>query len=387
MSYSIVIDVYYPVATIQGVRKPLFSIPFGLLTVVTLGVTFAPSSSSADVISLLAGVFRNSNAGQLQEIEQIQVKNIQTMPILTANASPLAEKASSEITKELKTANSIVGGMALTNENSSVLEGDPSVQLVDTPNSDRISLYTVRNNDTLAQIAEMYGVTSNTILWANDLEKGAVLKPDQVLVILPISSIKYTVKKGDTIENVAKKFNGDAREIAQFNSLEIGSALAVGEEIMIPDANGALSAELQKKAEQDSKKKNTSSSNGAKNVKTAVSSVAGYFMRPIVGGVKTQGVHGNNGVDFASSYGAPILAAASGQVIISKSGGWGGGYGTYVVIKHSNGTQTLYAHMSQTLVSAGQTVAKGQQIGKMGNTGQSTGTHLHFEVRGGKNPF
>lgn len=342
-------------------------------------------------MSILSNVFRNTSVGALQEIEQVQVKNIQTMPILTANVNPQDATSTIEVIKVLKTNASVVEGKAFTNENSSVEEGAFVAIPKENGSSDRISLYTVRKNDTLEQIADMYGVTPNTILWANDLSKGTVLKPDQVLVILPISSIKYTVKKGDTLESLAKKFNGDESEIAQFNSLEVGTKLTVGNEIMIPDADGALLAAENKKAE-DEKKKAVVKKNSKAGLLVDGSSrvyvdTTGYFTRPVAGGARTQGIHGNNGIDIAAGYGTPVLAAASGQVIISRAGGWGGGYGTYVVIKHSNGTQTLYGHLSQTLVSAGQTVTKGQQIGKMGNTGQSTGVHLHFEVRGGKNPF
>lgn len=111
-------------------------------------------------------------------------------------------------------------------------------------------------------------------------------------------------------------------------------------------------------------------------------------MRPVSGGVRTQGIHGYNGVDLASAYGAPIYAAAAGEVIISHSdGGWNGGYGNYVVIRHDNGTQSLYAHNSSNAVSVGETVTQGQVIGYMGATGKATGTHLHFEIRGATNPF
>jgi murein DD-endopeptidase MepM/ murein hydrolase activator NlpD len=102
---------------------------------------------------------------------------------------------------------------------------------------------------------------------------------------------------------------------------------------------------------------------------------------------KSQGIHGYNGVDLAAPTGTQVLAAASGQVLISRFGGWNGGYGNYIVIKHSNGTQTLYAHNSANYVSVGQWVSQGDVIGLVGNTGKSTGSHLHFEVRGAKNPF
>ena len=86
--------------------------------------------------------------------------------------------------------------------------------------------------------------------------------------------------------------------------------------------------------------------------------------------------------------GSTIRAATAGQVIIAKAdGGWNGGYGNYIVVKHANGTQTLYAHLDSVSTAVGDTVAQGETIGGMGNSGKSTGVHLHFEVRGGRNPF
>ncbi|HEU5114585.1 MAG TPA: M23 family metallopeptidase, partial [Candidatus Paceibacterota bacterium] len=85
--------------------------------------------------------------------------------------------------------------------------------------------------------------------------------------------------------------------------------------------------------------------------------------------------------------GTPIHAAASGVVIIARSGGYNGGYGSYVVISHPNGTQTLYAHMSKVIAHQGDAVEQGDLIGLVGSTGKSTGPHVHFEVRGAVNPF
>jgi len=243
--------------------------------------------------------------------------------------------------------------------------------------SDQISLYTVRKGDTIPLIAKMFGVTSNTIYWANDLKSGSEIKPDQVIVILPITGIKYTVKKGDHVNDLAKKFNADANEIVSFNDVNTDEGLAVGQEIIIPNADPepTVSPKTSKLA-----KSTNPSKNNAK-------SITGYFKRPVAGGRKSQGIHGHNGIDIAAPLGTPIFAAADGVVLISKGSGWNGGYGEMIVIKHANGTQTLYGHLSATLVGAGERVTKGQQIGKMGSTGRSTGVHLHFEVRGGKNPF
>jgi murein DD-endopeptidase MepM/ murein hydrolase activator NlpD len=104
-------------------------------------------------------------------------------------------------------------------------------------------------------------------------------------------------------------------------------------------------------------------------------------------GYRSQGIHGSNAIDIAAPEGTPIYASASGQILIVKGSGWNGGYGSYVVIEHSNGVQTLYAHNSKNVVGVGQWVEQGELIAYSGNTGRSTGPHLHFEVRGAKNPF
>ena len=235
----------------------------------------------------------------------------------------------------------------------------------------QISVYIVRTGDTLSEIAEMFGVSANTIIWANDI-RGTSIKVGQELVILPISGVRHVVKSGDTLKSVATKYKADLNDVLLYNGLAIGDKIKSGDVIIIPD--GVISAT------QVSSVKNSA---GAQTYPV----YSGYYIRPIVGGRKTQGIHGNNGVDLAAPTGTPILAAADGRVIVSRSGGYNGGYGSYLVISHPNGTQTLYAHLSQNSVFVGQSVAQGQTIGAVGNTGKSTGPHLHFEIRGAKNPF
>lgn len=87
------------------------------------------------------------------------------------------------------------------------------------------------------------------------------------------------------------------------------------------------------------------------------------------------------GLDINGEFGDDIWAAADGQVIKVISSGWGGGYGHYVIIKHHNGWQTLYAHLRGIYVRPGQWVEQGELIAEMGSTGRSTGSHLHFEIR------
>jgi LysM repeat protein len=240
------------------------------------------------------------------------------------------------------------------------------------PSSDQISIYVVREGDTLSQIAQMFDVSVNTIKWGNDLPSNT-LRAGQTLVILPISGVKHTVAKGDSLKSIAKKYNGDIDEIVAFNDLDGSEPLAVGSVIIIPD--GEVSAPVVSRPSSQG-----GSSSGLKEY-------SGYYLRPVAGGRRSQGFHGHNGIDIAAPVGTEILASADGEVIISRTGGWNGGYGNYIVIRHSNGTQTLYSHNSTNLVSAGESVKQGQVIGLVGRTGKATGPHLHFEIRGGKNPF
>ncbi len=297
------------------------------------------------------------------------------MALLEASPSPAPERAS-----KVEDVAVMVEGVALA-ARPQIMSGGEEVSL---STSDQISVYSVKSGDTLSEIADMFGITPNTIVWANDLDIKKPLKNDQQLIILPVSGVKYTVKKGDTLKTVAKTFKGDVDEIISYNNLESDKDITVGDIIIIP--NGEVVA----LAKNTTKKSTTSTKGVAGNVKiynSGLKDTSGYFMRPIIGGVKTQGLHGHNGVDLASSLNTPILAAAAGTVIIAREGGWNGGYGSYVVVSHSNGTQTLYAHMNHTNVEQGQRVEQGQVLGYMGSTGDSSGVHLHFEVRGGINPF
>ncbi len=105
-----------------------------------------------------------------------------------------------------------------------------------------------------------------------------------------------------------------------------------------------------------------------------------YFIRPTTGR-RSRGIHRMNAVDIANECGTPVWAAASGIVIQAVTGGWNGGYGNFIRISHPNGMQTLYAHLRDILVTVGAPVAQGEPIATIGRTGNSTGCHLHFEVR------
>lgn len=322
----------------------------------------SPLVASAGILSTFSDLFREETASA--DVVKLSPHNSQNVPLLRAalNIDPNPAKGGGDI--------AIVGGTALLSE-----EG-PSGTMADieSAHSGQISIYVVRERDSIAGIAKMFGVSVNTIAWANDLSRGAVISPGQTLVILPISGVKHTVTKGDTLKSIAKKYQADLEEVLQYNGLSSDATLALGDEIIVPDGE-ILTPVL-------------GSSGAAVRARgTGGPEYLGYYGRPIVGGRKSQGIHGYNGVDLAAPYGTPILAAAAGQVIVSRDYGWNGGYGNYIVIQHDNGTQTLYAHTSSNIVYVGQRIFQGQVVGYVGSTGKSTGAHLHFEVRGAKNPF
>lgn len=242
-------------------------------------------------------------------------------------------------------------------------------------NNGKISIYEVRDGDTLSQIADMFEVSVNTIRWANDFE-GAI-QPGQTLVILPVTGVTHTVKYGGTIQDIADIYDADVKEIALFNGIDVDVELAEGDEVIVPYIDPSF-------------KEDHSDNNSSTEVKSYASAsvnTSGYFINPVPGSVITQGLHGYNAVDLGAPHGTSIYAAAAGKVITSKQGGWNGGYGSMIVISHPNGTQTLYSHMSSNAAYVGQVVEQGELIGYVGSTGRSTGNHLHFEVRGATNPL
>ena len=195
-------------------------------------------------------------------------------------------------------------------------------------------------------------------------------------MILPISGVKHIVLKGQTLKGIAKKYNVDVGDIASFNGIAPNAQLALGDELIIPDAE-MINTDAPTK---------TKTNNPINIAKTALKTLVGYFINPVPGYKRvSQRLHGKNGVDLAAPTGTKIVAAASGTVLLARNG-YNGGYGNMVIIKHPNGTQTLYGHQSKIATKTGTQVSQGEIIGYVGSTGHSTGPHLHFEVHGAKNP-
>ena len=259
------------------------------------------------------------------------------------------------------------------------------------PSSDQISVYVVRKGDSVSTIADMFGVSVNTILMANDMKKGQKLKEDDTLVILPISGSEHTVTKGQTLASIAKLYKVDIDDITSYNGIADNAKLAIGDKLMIPGGDTMIDEGGDKPAP-------NLSASVAKDANYYLThpllNLLGFFVNPVPTGRKTQGLHGpgNRGIDIGAPTGTPIYASASGTVLSTKTGckvGYkrcGGGYGNLVIIAHDNNTKTLYAHMSKVDTRSGSQVTRGEIIGYVGNTGRSTGPHIHFEVFNARNP-
>lgn len=232
-------------------------------------------------------------------------------------------------------------------------------------------LYKVQSGDNLSKIAAYFGISVDTIVNANPGIKARALKTDQMLNILPTTGVVYQARSGDTLDSISNNFGISKDKILQFNQSVNFSALDPGVSIIIPGGTNAsvLAA-------------------GA-----ALPNFNSEFIMP-ANGYDWGILHHYNAVDIANSCGTPVVAAAEGLVVPDDAisytpDGWNEGYGNFVLIEHPFGdnVRTRYAHLETVLVQVGDYVKQGQTIGLMGETGDATGCHVHFEVYGAQNPF
>ncbi len=250
--------------------------------------------------------------------------------------------------------------------------------------SSEIGKYTVRANDTLWGIAKLHGTSVSEILALNGdisetIKEGMVIRVEKPTPLLSVKSIQtvsleepvpYQVEKikdssiyeGRTV--VAQKGqNGNAKVMARITKV---NGIQTEKEVL----ESETLVEPVKQIEKVGTKKRPPTTG------------SGTFIKPTMGSLSSR--YGNRwgrkhtGMDFAGAYNSDIKAADGGIVTYA---GWMSGYGNYVIINHENGYETAYGHCASLSVSVGSRVSKGDVIAKMGNTGRSTGTHLHFEVK------
>lgn len=260
--------------------------------------------------------------------------------------------------------------------------------IIPTRERDEITIYTVEQGDSIFGIAKSFDISPETVLWANY----DVLNDDPHMIeigldlkIPPTNGVYYQVQEGDTIESVASKFKADPDDILTWpgNHLDIVEpVLEPGTYIMVPGGQREFRQWVVPTIARGRAGVNTTIIGpGSCDTSAGGAFGTGSFVWPAGNHYLSGNDYwsGHLAIDIAAGMGAPVYATDSGLVVYA--GAIGGGYGNMVMIDHGNGFQSLYAHLSQINVRCGQSVYQGNMIGLAGSTGNSTGPHLHFEIR------
>jgi murein DD-endopeptidase MepM/ murein hydrolase activator NlpD len=386
-----------------------------LIAVCVLGLY--PSISSAigfgEIFENLGGAFGITKREEAKE-NQIKEESIQKMRVFEADKNIKAATLEGEIPSMI-TNNEDDLSLKVNEDNfyagENLEKGDENLH------SDN-AIYKVKRGESIFSIAAYFSISPETILSFNKMSEQDI-QPGTILEIPPVDGVYYEIKKGDTLAKLADKYKVELDDITLFNGLLENENLSLGDEIFIPGAKPEKKEAAKKTPKNSNKNKNLASAKtkvqdiwdpvlgnlskytkylgvGSTAQKNRISDVKkyallpkypGYYILPAQGTVRTQTLHGHNGADFAGKIGTPVFAAAAGTVRVAKNSGYNFGYGNYIIVTHANGSETIYAHLSAVNVSVGQTVAQGARIGAIGSSGNSTGPHLHFEIRGAYNPW
>ncbi|MDC0449216.1 M23 family metallopeptidase [bacterium] len=243
--------------------------------------------------------------------------------------------------------------------------------------------YAVQSGDTISGIGEKFRISADALKYVNGLTDTAVLKVGRELTIPPISGLIHEVEDGDTLGSIAEKYDVAPQAIADFNYILDTSKLAIGSELVIPGA---------KVPQPVAPPVYISPTPGSTGYYAQATPSKNFCVWPTTVRIITQYFTWyHNGVDISTPRGGgmpPLFSCTSGTVVRAGWNPWG--LGLHVRIDHGNGYQTVYGHMSRIDVGYGQRVSRGQVIGLMGNTGRSTGAHVHFMVQYNgvaQNPF
>ncbi len=244
-----------------------------------------------------------------------------------------------------------------------------------------IETYKVKAGDTLVDIAKAHGVSMMTLWWANKLDSKDDLHLGQVLKVPSMTGLTVEVKAGDTLAALAKTYDVTDEKIVEINGLEDPN-LVVGQVLVLAGAKGEpipTPEPVKAPTKSGGSGGGSSGGSGGDSVRPPKTYPGGGFAWPAPGaGISQYFRYGHYGIDIDGSTGDRIVASASGTVTFA---GWksnGGGYQVWVA--HGSGLYTTYNHLSSVSVGRGQRVSRGQSLGRMGASGNVTGSHLHFEV-------
>lgn len=240
--------------------------------------------------------------------------------------------------------------------------------------------YTVERGDTPFSIAQAYNIKPETILGGNPRlnDNAGTLQVGQELLIMPIDGVLHDVQQGETLDSIANLYAVSVEDIIAYepNNLEFPYRLFPDTQIIIPGA-------VREVFKWDPPKISTSGSYWASQSRPLIIGT-GTFIWPVVGGRMTQPYwYAHQAYDIGVPEGSPAYASDTGTVTYASFSPYC--YGNLIVVNHGNGYETFYAHLQGFNVVPGQIVFQGNVIGYTGNTGCSTGPHIHFEVRANGN--
>jgi len=228
------------------------------------------------------------------------------------------------------------------------------------PVSLSVRTYTVRNGDTIDRIAKRFGLRQDTLISMNNLQGPQSIRSGIQLKIPNMDGVSHKVRRGDSLLSLTKAYGADMTRIVDANDLSDGT-ISVGQSLFIPNAR-LSSATMQ----------NFYGDTFVWPARGAISSPFGYRSNPFTG-LRTY----HSAIDIVVPLGTKVKATRAGTVADT---GYNSVFGNYIILKHSGGYQSLYGHLSAIDVREGASVAQGSVIGNSGNTGQSTGPHLHFSI-------
>ncbi|QTL99602.1 peptidoglycan DD-metalloendopeptidase family protein [Iocasia frigidifontis] len=287
-----------------------------------------------------------------QDVEGEQLELTEKIDLIKEEKNLLTSVGDAETPEALDSLRTDTNGQEMTDvlKPSNIREDEVKLTLFD-----RVEEYRVKKGDNLWEIANSYRIDIDTLIGANDINNMNRIQVGDVLVILPVKGILYKINPGENLWTITRDFAVSLDEVIEANGISNPDLVKPGKVVLLPGAKPEFG--YQERLSQHF-------------IKPIDARISSYF------GMRWGRMH--EGIDFAVNTGTRIRAARSGKIIY---GGWASGYGNTVIIEHERGVRSLYAHNSKLLVSSGQRVERGQAIALSGNTGNSTGPHLHFEIQ------
>jgi len=316
--------------------------------------------------SLIAGLILD----EFNDFTVVKANNTEVITEITTNIPQLIAAIENLPESEIDKGTTIISTNKFT---SSVAENTGAVLTPSGTNTQettrrKATTHTIKQGQNISMIATSYGLKTNTVLWANNLTQNSTIRPGDELKIPHDNGVLHKVKKNETLSGLAVKYEIDIKKIMDINNLVSANQLQIGNELLIPGAKivAPVSTTRLAQVRQIFNPNPSKISNSDFVWPTTSRRITQYYWLR------------HRGIDVGRGGGSLSIVASKGGTV--SHSGWSNGYGINVVVEHSGGVKTRYAHLSKTTVVLGERIAQGEQLGVMGTTGRSTGIHLHFEI-------